>query len=244
MKTIVSIPMLALFLLVTVSDARSKDAGDTPPQPQEHKAQQLEGWTVHVDQRLLSTEHAEEGKHAIRILENQLFGIKLVLDPEKVKRLQQVPVWLDLTCGELKAMQYHPSAGWLRAQGYPDKLAKCVHIPNLKSFVNPRTLREQPFVMLHELSHAYHDQVLSFEHAEILSAWKKFKEGGRYESVLHMRGDKTKHYGLTTQMEFFAEMTEAYFGMNDFFPFNSAELKKEEPELFQLLQTIWGKPNR
>jgi hypothetical protein len=28
--------------------------------------------------------------------------------------------------------------------------------------------------------------------------------------------------------------------MNDFFPFNRAELKVEEPEIFELLQTIWG----
>ena len=40
---------------------------------------------------------------------------------------------------------------------------------------------------------------------------------------------------LTDHKEFFAEMSEAYFGMNDFFPFNRAELKREEPELFLLL---------
>lgn len=220
------------------------DPGDTPPLPTEHKVHLIEGWTVHVDTRLLSDENATVGRHALRIVENQLFRIRLVVSDEKVKRLQQVPIWLDLTCGELKAMQYHPSAGWLRAQGYSSDLAKCVHIPQVKSFINARTLREQPDVMLHELAHAYHDQELSFEHAEIKAAWVRFKESKKYESVLHIRGDKSKHYGLTTQMEFFAEMTEAYFGMNDFYPFNSAELKKEEPQLFQLLETLWGKPKR
>jgi len=33
------------------------------------------------------------------------------------------------------------------------------------------------------------------------------------------------------QKEFFAEMTEACFGMNDFFPFNRAELMTAEPEI-------------
>jgi hypothetical protein len=41
-------------------------------------------------------------------------------------------------------------------------------------------------------------------------------------------------------MEFFAEMTEAYFGQNNFFPFNRAELKTEEPEIYTLLADIWG----
>lgn len=235
--------ILAMAIVLQLA-AFGSDAGDTPPLPKEHKVRQMEGWTVHVDTRLLSDENAEMGRHALQILKNQLFGIKLVLAEEKVKRLQQVPVWVDLTCGELKAMQYHPSAGWLRAQGYSGELAKCVHIPHLKSFIDARTLREQPDVMLHELAHAYHDQVLSFDHKEIKAAWARFKESKKYESVLHIRGEITKHYGLTTQMEFFAEMTEAYFGMNDFFPFNSAELKKEEPQLFQLLEDVWGKPKR
>jgi hypothetical protein len=43
-------------------------------------------------------------------------------------------------------------------------------------------------------------------------------------------------------MEFFAEMTEAYFGVNDFFPFNRAELKEAEPEIYRLMVEISEKP--
>lgn len=241
--------MWAMFLLMVAAtgqcvDEAKKPSKDTPPLPEAHEVRQIEGWTVHIDKRLLSGENVELGKHAIRILENQLFGIKLFVEDEKAKRLQQVKVWLDLTHGELRAMQYHPSAQWLRAQGYSAELEKCVHIPNVKSFVDARTMRNQPFVMLHELAHAYHDQVLNFENPEILAAWKLFKESGKYESVLHMGGKKIKHYALTNQKEFFAEMTESYFGMNDFYPFNSAELKQDEPELFTLLEKIWGKPKK
>jgi len=60
------------------------------------------------------------------------------------------------------------------------------------------------------------------------------------EGHLSISGKRKRHYALTDQKEFFAEMSEAYFGMNDFFPFNRAELKVEEPEIFELLQTIWG----
>jgi hypothetical protein len=45
---------------------------------------------------------------------------------------------------------------------------------------------------------------------------------------------------LTNHKEFFAEMTEAYFGTNDFFPFVNGELKQAEPEVFALLRDIWG----
>ena len=43
----------------------------------------------------------------------------------------------------------------------------------------------------------------------------------------------------TAYKEFFAEMTEAFFGANDFFPFNRAELQHEEPALFALLTKVW-----
>ena len=74
----------------------------------------------------------------------------------------------------------------------------------------------------------------------ILEAYERFKQSGRGDSVLLITGKRVRHYALTDQKEFFAEMTEAYFGMNDFFPFNRAELMTEEPEIFELLQAIWG----
>ena len=74
--------------------------------------------------------------------------------------------------------------------------------------------------ILHELSHAYHDQVLGFDHPRIKEAYEAYKKSGRGEKVLLHDGTRTRHYALTNQMEFFAEMTESYFGSNDFFPFN------------------------
>ena len=92
----------------------------------------------------------------------------------------------------------------------------------------------------HELAHAYHDQVLGFEEPRILAAWKKFVASGKYESVKHVSGRMVRHYALTDQKEFFAEMSESYFGRNDFYPFDREELKQAEPEIFKLLQDVWG----
>jgi len=35
-------------------------------------------------------------------------------------------------------------------------------------------------------------------------------------------------------------LTECYFGSNDFYPFVAGELKQAEPEIFTLMQEIWG----
>ena len=40
--------------------------------------------------------------------------------------------------------------------------------------------------------------------------------------------------------EYFAESTEAFFGKNDFFPFNKKELKDHDPKMHDLLIELWG----
>jgi alpha-galactosidase len=227
--------IVAVLAALCCGPARAQD-----PLPTAHTVRNLEGWTVHIDNRLLSGPGKELGDHAVRLLANRLYDIKHILPPDKVARLQKVPIWIDETHGKLRPAQYHPSAGWLKSHGYAEALAKCVHIPRAADFASVNHQRVQPWSVLHELAHAYHDQVLGFDNAEIRAAWERFRDGGKYKSTLHINGKHVKHYALTDPMEFFAEMTESYFGQNDFYPFNRAELQQAEPEIYALLTTIWS----
>ena len=103
----------------------------------------------------------------IRFLEYKLADIRAVVAAELLAKLQAVTIVLDLTHGKLRSMQYHPSAGWLEANGYATNLVKCVHIPEAADLPTPSNITEQPWVVLHELAHAYHDQVLGFEEPAI-----------------------------------------------------------------------------
>lgn len=228
---------LLLLLLAVASSAR---AAEPSPNPTAHTRREVEGWPVQVDHRLLNGADAALGELALKLLANRLYEIKLVVPADKVKRLQQVTIYLDRDHGKLTAMQYHPSKGWLKSNGYAEQLAKCVHIPEAARFASPRHHHQQPWAVLHELAHAYHDQVLDFNNDRIKAAWARFKDSGKYEKVAHIDGKPRKHYALTNPMEFFAEMSEAYFGLNDFYPYHRAELKQAEPELFDLLKDIWG----
>lgn len=178
----------------------------------------------------------------LRFLENKLSDIKAVVPEDKVKKLQSVTIVLDLTHGKLGPMQYHPDAGWLKANGYSPDLEKCVHLPRAADLPTKRNINEQPWVILHELAHAYHDQVLGFDEPRIKEAYEKYKKSGHGENTLLYNGNRVKHYALTNHKEFFAEMTESYFGVNDFFPFNRAELKEAEPEIYALLRDVWESP--
>ena len=239
-KILIAVVMVILVQAIDSARAQDKPDRSAPAKPTSHTIRQIEGWTVHVDDRLLTRPHRALGERATRLLANQLYYIAMVVPADKVERLRKVPIWLDLTHGALTRPQYHPSENWLRENGYDPALARCVHIPDANYFAASRFQYEQPCAVLHELAHAYHDQVLGFDNPQIEAAWHRFVEGGRYKSVLSISGKMRPHYALTDQKEFFAEMTETYFGHNDFYPFNAAELKGDEPELFALLKQIWG----
>ena len=238
MKAIGSIIILMHLFARPACAARAPDKA--PPLPASHTTRQIEGWTVRVDDRLLQGDGAASGERAIKLLTARLVAISVVMPEAKLARLREVPIQLDLTHGALHPMQYHPSAQWLKANGYSGELAKCVHIPDAREFLSPFENHRQPWAVLHELAHAYHDLVLGFDDARIKAAWKKFRDGGRYTSVVTSPGPMRRHYALTDEKEFFAEMTEAYFGTNDFYPFVAGELKHSEPEIFALLRDIWG----
>ena len=51
---------------------------------------------------------------------------------------------------------------------------------------------------------------------------------------------KKKAYAATNPAEYFAELSEAYFGTNDFAPFTRAELEKHDPVGFALMRKAWG----
>lgn len=94
--------------------------------------------------------------------------------------------------------------------------------------------------MLHELAHAYHDQVLGFDYPPIVDAYKQAMDEGKYEQVLAYTGRTVKHYGSTDHKEYFAEGTEAYFYRNDYYPFVRAELAQHDPTLHEELRRVWG----
>ena len=217
-------------------------AADQPPAiPAKHATRNIEGWSVRVDDRLLNGKDAPLGERALKLLSARLVAIAIVVPEPALAKLRAVTIELDLDYGTLRAMQYHPDAGWLKEHGYSEALVKCVHIPCADDFLSPYENHRMPWVVLHELAHAYHDQVLGFDEPRVETAWRKFRDSGKYQSVLTSPGQLREHYALTNAIEFFAEMTECYFGSNDFYPFVTGELQQAEPGVFALMGELWGK---
>ncbi len=228
--------LLTLFLAVV---ARA----DAPPAIEPTEA--YEARTMHGFPLLLHPElkkHPKELKAALAEMDKQLTAIVKVLPKKPLARLKKVKIWMEWEKKKDGAAEFHPSVAWLKANGYnPDK-AGCVEINNARNFVRWSEL-DQPWMVLHELAHAYHFLVLGDNHRGIEAAFKQAVERKLYESVEFVRGGKRKAYALTNSKEYFAELSEAYFGRNDFYPFTRAELEKHDPVGFRVLRDAWeGKP--
>ena len=228
--------------LALVTAQRPKEVEAAPDEARfDPVIQKVEGWTVHVDPSLLEGEHVAEGEQSLRMLGDHLHRISILMEASRLEKLRQCEIWIEREHPKLKAMQYHPSEGWLRRHGHDRRLAKKVHITRARALLDKGQLLKHPAVVLHELAHAYHDQFLTFEHKPTLDAYEEAMEAGLYDKVLLFNGQLVPHYASTNHKEYFAESTEAYFYRNDFYPFVRAELKEHDPLTHDLMEQVWGK---
>ena len=106
-----------------------------------------------VDDRLLQPPREEMGVRVLKALERKLADINAVVRPDRLEKLHAVTIQLDMSHGKLHAMQYHPDAEWLIANGYVRALVHCVHIPVAAELLEPRQINVQPWCVMHELAH-------------------------------------------------------------------------------------------
>lgn len=205
-----------------------------------HFTQRLEGWPIEWNNLFKNPEYHDLFNAVKKALGNHLQRITYILSQEKAAQLQKLFIRVDLNY-RLNNMQYHPSKRWLINNRHDPTLEKRVHIPRARQLLRKQQWAKHPYVILHELAHSFHDQVLGFDDKEILQAYQKSEDEGLYQKVLLFNGRKSAHYARTNHKEFFAEMTEAYLGVNDFFPFVRAELLEHDPYTFALMEKIWGK---
>ncbi len=217
-------------------------AADEPEEPKyeptsNYLQRNIEGWTVYVNHRLLE-DQKELGRRTLKLLKVKLYDINRVVPSKALEKLHQVPIWVELKHPRHPCACYHPDKGWLIANDFNPQKAGAVEIANAAAFL--RWTRQQPSMVLHELVHGYHHQFLGgYDSPEIAAAYKRAKQSKSYESVLHINGRKQRAYALNNPQEYFAELTEAWFGTNDFYPFVRAEVVEHDPEMAKLLRKLW-----
>ncbi len=236
---ILGIMLPALVAFVTADDVAETTATiDPPTATNQYQTTQLHGWTLKINPAI---EAADPDLLAATLneLATQLNAIAEVIPPLALARIRQIEIWIELEMPKTACMCYHVSRDWLIPNGYNADKEGAVEIGNARTFLE--WTKNQPWMVLHELAHGYHDQVFGYDEPTITDAWRRIKHSGVYDSVGHISGKPRKHYALTNQMEWFSETTEAFYGMNDFYPHTRSELHKADPDGAALVQRLWEK---
>lgn len=202
-----------------------------------YEKKECHGFTLLVNKEVF--QHQSEFVKAKDEMDRQLGKIAETLPAAALEQMRKVRIWVEYKAKENGAAEFHPSEGWLRDNGYNVEKADCVEINNIANFVKWSQVT-QPCMVLHEMSHALHHIVLGDGYKVIKDAYKNACEQKIYESVEFVTGGKKRAYGLNNEKEYFAELTEAYFGKNDFYPFTRGDLEKYDPAGFKMVQDAWG----
>jgi len=87
-------------------------------------------------------------------------------------------------------------------------------------------------VLLHELAHCYHHQVLGWNHELIKDAYQNAKNQKLFD---------LKSYLMSSDKEYFAELTTAYLDKHYSVPKTREEIKEKDIQGYGLMGKIWGK---
>ena len=219
---------------------RLRDKHKIPAAPhsaKDYKVIKVKGWSLHVHKEYINGDQAVL-KNALKNADIQLGHVETLVPEKAVAKLRKIPIWV--TPGRRKA-EYHWSRDWVVSHDRPAEMTHSVQITDIS--ILRRTRPTGPWVLMHELAHGYHDREVSREDKKaIADAYNSALAKGLYQKVLHTkrgRGKYVRAYAATRMQEYFAENSEAYFGVNDFYPFVRAELRDYDPAICEIIERVY-----
>lgn len=245
---------LALGLRVAVVLAAvvpvSGHAWPEPPVPprqeraEDYEAREVEGARIHVN-RALAADRPETLERVLLHMRADLDEIVHFAPAPALPVLRTVEIWVEKdgtheTGRGGHGMCCHWSKDWLAANGVLGAKVGHVEIMNPDDFLNWR--RDQPYMLFHEMAHALHWRLSSLD-AEIASVYRHAMDAKLYDAVPRNsvpEGQTVWAYAAENDHEYFAELSEAYFALNDFSPFTRAQFRAHDPDGFELVRRVWG----
>ncbi|MDG2125062.1 MAG: hypothetical protein P8J87_15275 [Verrucomicrobiales bacterium] len=229
-----SIGMVGVFVGLMTAGAVE---GEGETEFRGYRTELIEGWKVQISEEVYE-KGEEKGAQLIGVLQEKLGEVSKVLPEQRVKALRSVLIWVEFDDQASSPIVYHRSDRWLRRSGKNPAKAGGIEICNVKQALY--RINRQPMVILHELSHAYHHRELGLEEKIIREAYAGAMAAGLYAKVKKGNGDElVAAYASRNAEEYFAELSEAYFGKNDYYPFNREELKKYDPDGYLMVSRLW-----
>jgi dipeptidyl-peptidase-4 len=188
---------------------------------------------VLVDQALDSA--MDPARSALASIARMLRQVDIALPAAALAQVRRTPIFLHEHSGPNG--MFHRNPDWLIAHGRTVEMLNGIEVSDASVFIE--TSKVQPGSILHELAHAYYTRLAEEERMEIDLVYRRAMEHIGYRQVKRHDGSVTDAYARSNAAEYFAELTEAYFSRNDFYPFTRAELAAYDPDGERLIAKLW-----
>lgn len=186
------------------------------------------GWTVLLE-RKLSDRYTTLADQAMAHLENQLDRAAAALPRPAMAELRKIQVFLSLDAGRGAPIRYvWPESG---SEGR-------LEITHAQGFID--AAQGRPWLVMHELAHAYHHRVLGGSSPAVLKAYQDAQKIGAYNQVRWANGKTGRSNALSSEREFFAELTRSFYGRSDYYPFVREEFQQHDLASSRMIEAAWN----
>ena len=232
--------MTSLLLMIMLwSVPAAMPSGQAPERAEDYLVERIGGYEVRINRAMLE----EEALLArVRLhLAADLDEIEHLLPAAARRRLGDVVIWVEKG-GEGtrngRGLCTHWSADWLKEHGFLPEKAGGTEIGCAQDYVAWR--RNQPYMLLHEFAHAYHWRLGEEFPAAVAEAFERAGTERQYEQVAYNVSERpVRAYAMNNVSEYFAELSEAYFGLNDYYPFTCGQLAAHDPAGMKAVEEAW-----
>jgi hypothetical protein len=244
--------------LVTPAQQAAKQYVDQPTS--DYTKLEIQGFEVWAERRLL--QDPKQAQQVKTQFDQTLKQVTELTTPKQLAVLRKIKIWLsrrslvdmqsdgsfDIS-GKGQNLKAVKASGWyisgdaatLRHYGQnPDK-ANSVEIGNITEFLK-YPAKSQLSLVLHELAHGYHYEVLGEANLPVIAAHQEAVQHKIYEVIEFKSGKPTNTYAAKNPYEYFAELSVAYLARNDEFPYDRSHLAEHDPAGYRLMQQVWGEP--
>jgi hypothetical protein len=219
-----------------------------------YKREVIRGFTLLINDDVYENNDDKKWKRKpLDVLDLELGTICRNLPERSVKVLQRILIWIewedtsdpDLAKGVVA--KYYGVQGnlalWSLGKNKHPLKANNVEVINMKSLTREHQpgVKLERCVLLHELAHAVHNQLLGRNNTVIKAAYQQAMARGLYDEAKDVYGRVRKPtYASKNEREYFAEISCAYLDKLHYFPFTPEDLKQHDPVGYKVMEQCWG----
>lgn len=235
MKSLFIITWVSSFLIISGCGSSSAGANkEFHDSNEQYLDTTISGWHVKVNEKLIAN-YRTVAFQTLDYLASELNVLTHTIPPEAINFLKDIPIWLEQSTKSNQPVQYHHDAGWLRKNGYDPRKEGGIELTALE-LLNRKG--KDTLVLLPVFAFAYVYRVLGVHNKTMQDAYENAKLSNLY-TIQDYTSKDDKRFRMRNAENYFAVLSQAYFGSLYDTPHTKNELASYDPKGYAMIEELW-----